>query len=116
MNVDVKWTGAYPNLCSGRWIITIDDKVLAIPEALINSSMNTLKSYETWHFDDWQEVWETYTDGIEMDEWIHNNRGWLYASLKSIGKEKEITYKDLKILYEKINDADWRFNSCGGCI
>ena len=57
--IDVDWTGSYPNLCSGKWIIKIDEKQISIPSALINSSMGTFKSYETWYFDeDWSEIFE----------------------------------------------------------
>ena len=117
MEIRVEWTGKYPNLCSGRWIITANDKQLVIPEPFIKNNMGTYKWYDTWSFgEDWDEVWEQYPDGDEFETWILNNRGWIYAAFKSVGLLEDVTYNDLHELFTQISKADWRHNSCGGCI
>jgi hypothetical protein len=117
MEIKVEWTGKYPNLCSGRWIITANDKHLTIPSAFVNSNMGTFKDYNTWSFgDDWLEVWDSYPDGDEFEIWIFNNRSWIYEAFKSAGLVDELTFEDLRTLYNEINKQDWRHNSCGGCI
>ena len=108
--VEAKWSGSYPCLCSGSWTLIIDGKDVSkkIPKKLRKSSMNTLGTYQSWHFEDWMEVFEDYSDGLDCDEWIDENDYWL----------KEITdNNDTKILiYQAINKEDFRSGSCGGCI
>lgn len=41
-----EWTGGYPNLCSGKWILKYDDKELEIPQNRINKTMETYKKWE----------------------------------------------------------------------
>lgn len=117
MNIKVEYTGRYPNLCSGKWKISVDGETLSIPEALINSSMGTFKTYNTWHFDeDWNEVFTDYEDGEFFEEWIKKNAGWIMSAFRSIGKLESVKLEDLRVLYEGINKVDWRHLSCGGCI
>lgn len=49
MKVEAKWTGSYPCLCSGEWILKINniDVSNLIPEELRTSSMNTFGSYSS---------------------------------------------------------------------
>lgn len=46
-SVYVKWSGKYPNLCSGTWTIKIDSIELPIPEAKIKEHMFTFKEYDS---------------------------------------------------------------------
>ena len=70
--VVAEWTGEYPCLCCGEWRLTIGgvDWSNAIPIDKRYSHMNTAGTYQEWHFEDWQEVFEDYEDGLEFDEWI----------------------------------------------
>ena len=108
--VKAKWSGSYPCLCFGKWTLIVDGNDFSdkIPEELRKSSMNTFGTYQSWHFENWLEVFEDYTDGLVCEDWINQNDYWL----------KEITdNNDTKILiYNAINEQDFRSGSCGGCI
>ena len=108
-NIEVQWTGSYPCLCHGEWIIKIDEKDYSsyIPDELRYNSMETYNIYQSWHFENWMETWEEYEDGFEFEDWINHNE-WVY----SITKDK----KEVKEIYRLINEQDWRYNLCGGCI
>lgn len=104
---EVTWTGAYPNLCSGEWVILKNGVRVEIPAEFRNASMNTFGTYSTWHFENWEEVFEDYEDGLIFEEWIKVN-SWVYTIATTEPEQRE--------LYQKIADEDWRHNSCGGCI
>lgn len=107
---EVKWTGAYPSLCFGKWVIKKDGKDLSylIPEDMKCSSMYTYGTYQKWYFDDWQEVFEDYKDGLKCDEWIKENDYWI---------SKICDNHDEKImLFNAVSEKDFRIGSCGGCI
>lgn len=114
--LEVEWTGAWPCLCYGEWKIKYDDKELDIPEDLKCDPMYTYGCYADTHFINGYEDVETdmYFDGLEEDEWIKVNKGWI----KKMFKEAGIEYtKDLfSELYHKINEQDFRPGSCGGCL
>jgi hypothetical protein len=114
VKIETEWTGSYPNLCSGSWLITIDGENLPIPDDKINNDMNTYGIYSSWHFEDWSEVFEDYGDGLECSAWIDENKTWIKQSLISIGINPEEF--DYAALYAAIQEKDWRSNSCGGCI
>lgn len=107
---EVEWTGEWPSLCCGKWIIKkngvdVSDK---IPESLRENDMNTYGTYDSWHFDeDYMEEWESYSDGLDAEEWIANNP-WILNICSTEEEEYE--------LFEAIQDQDWRHGSCGGCI
>lgn len=111
-NVIANWTGEYPNLCRGEWQLWIDgvDYSEKIPKTLRkNTHMDTWGVYERWVFDkDFYEVWETYEEGLEVDEWIETNSSWLI----------EITTEEepMKDIYYAFQEKDWRHGQCGGCI
>lgn len=79
-NFRAEWTGSYPCLCSGEWILTAEtteyDEVRGaysvtedishlIPEDLRKSSMGCEGTYDTWYFDeDYMEKWDTYKSGL----------------------------------------------------
>lgn len=79
MNIEIEWTGKWPCLCYGEWILTIDgeDKSSFIPEELRRSDMGAFGTYSSWHFENWNEVFEDYQDGMKCDEWIEHNKYWL---------------------------------------
>ncbi len=111
-DISVEWTGGYPALCHGYWIIAINGKTL---QGLGTDHMNTLGNYSIWSFDDdWHEVWERYDDG---EDWCNsgnlpNNLGMALRLAGFDPKDKEL----LQELYIKVQEEDWRSSSCGGCI
>lgn len=81
--IEVEWTGCYPNLCSGNWIIKYNNKELEIPKNRINKTMETYKKYVTWYFgDSWEIEWEEYEDGLKKEEWIEANKNWVNSMFK----------------------------------
>lgn len=115
MDIQANWTGRYPNLCSGHWIITVDSIVLPLPEDIESGHMETFGTYSAWHFDEnWCEQFDAYEDGLGEAEWIAQNRAWVDASLDSINMR--FSEDDYRNLYRAIQAADWRHGSCGGCI
>ena len=112
---DIKWTGDYPTLCFGEWIIKYNGKELELPENITKSHMNTFGEYESWHFDDnWSEVFESYVDGLNEFEWLTSNMSWV----RPLFTKYSIPFneKSLKEFYKKIQEQDFRTGSCGGCI
>lgn len=111
MKVEAKWTGDYPNLCSGQWILKVNNKNVShlIPADLKNEPMNTYHTYLCWHFNNnWEEKWDSYKDGLFCDEWLKENKEWLDKISTNSIVQKEI--------YTAINSQDWRYGECGGCI
>lgn len=108
--VKAEWSGSYPCLCHGKWTLKINGKNVSdlIPEELRESEMNTYGTYESWHFENWMEVFEDYEDGLDCDEWIEENKYWLDTITEDLNTQMEI--------YHAINKQDWRAGSCGGCI
>lgn len=112
-NWNVEWTGSYPCLCYGEWIIKYKDTKLELPEDIKDVSMNTYGEYESWHFDeDYMEVFESYTDGLKFNEWYESNKEWL----NKLFSDYNIPISELESLYEAIQSQDFRTGSCGGCI
>jgi len=110
-NIKVKWTGSYPCLCFGDWVIEVDgvDFSDCIPDDKKQQPMGTYRKYEEWHFtDDWDEVWDCYYDGLRYEDWILKNHYWVDKIVTS-GEDQEQ-------LFEAIRAEDWRHGSCGGCI
>ena len=113
--LSVEWTGCYPYLCHGEWIIKYEEIELTIPEDKKDIPMDTYGEFGTWHFgEDCCEEWEYYTDGLEEDYWIRNNLDWIKPMFDE--HDIEITDELLSELFNKIQEEDWRYNSCGGCI
>lgn len=108
--VEARWSGSYPCLCFGEWTLKIDGKDVSkkIPEDLRKSSMNTYGTYQSWHFEDWMEVFEGYDDGLDCGEWIEENAYWLNTIAGDYSVQEKI--------YHAINAEDFRSGSCGGCI
>lgn len=108
--VEAKWSGSYPCLCSGQWTLIVDGEDVSskIPEELRDSEMNTAGTYQSWHFENWLEVFEDYEDGLECEEWIKENKYWLDTISADRNTQSDIFYA--------ISASDWRHGSCGGCI
>lgn len=107
---EAEWTGSFPTLCSGVWKLCVDgkDKSNLIPNDLREYPMYTAGMYEIWHFEDWQEVFENYNDGLECDDWIKENDSW-------INKVADC-YDEKVALFKAFQAQDFRICSCGGCI
>lgn len=127
-----EWTGSYPNLCSGSWILYKDGVEIPLTESfpfgedwvseeeakeefedgkagfLYFTPADTFGTYSTWHFEDWMEVFEDYEDGLLVDAWIKEYKDWLM--------EIDPSGNDWKDIYAAFCENDWRHNSCGGCI
>jgi hypothetical protein len=112
--LDVQWNGGDWSLCMGEWSVHINDAPIALPKEFLNDHMDTAGEYDTWHFEDWSDVWETYYCGLDRNEWIKENKVWIEPWLDSLNLEYD--NKDLENLYNQISDQDFRPNSCGGCI
>lgn len=111
----VEWTGCYPCLCSGEWIIKYKGQKLNIPEDIKHDHMNTYGQYSRWYFDEeYCEYDEYYYDGLEKNEWIVENYEWVVPMFNEF--DIPVTPSLLSNLYHQINEEDWRSGSCGGCI
>lgn len=108
--VEAKWSGSYPCLCFGKWTLIVNGEDVSdkIPEELRDSSMNTYGTYQSWHFENWMEVFEDYISGLDCEDWIEENKEWLNNITTDLEVQKEIYYA--------INSQDFRSGSCGGCI
>lgn len=117
---EVKWTGRCPNLCSGRWEISLDGIFLNkhIPFDVLKNHMNTFGEYWEINLYD-EENPDSYFEGLEFEDWIKENVHWIYDMLiseKVCQADMNVTYQDLKDLFSAIQQQDWRRHSCGGCI
>ena len=108
--VKAYWSGSYPCKCSGRWTLEVNgiDVTCYIPKEIINEPMDTYGTYQSWHFEDWMEVFEDYEDGLDCGEWIEKNKYWLDIITNDINVQMEI--------FNAISVEDWRYGECGGCI
>lgn len=118
MKIDVEWTGQYPSLCCGSWIIEIDGKRL---KNLENNPFDTKKEYNFWKWsesDEWDTIRYSEVQGLDLGEWVdcvkYNNLNNLRDSLISAGFK--ITNELLIELFENINIEDFQMHTCGGCI
>lgn len=104
--VIAKWTGCFPCLCHGEWKLYIDgqDVSFLIPWDRRTGHMNTAGTYQEWHFEDQEEVFEDYEDGLEYEDWLAENP-WV----------RDLPAPSFDI-YLAFQSEDWRHNSCGGCI
>ena len=108
--VEANWSGTYPCLCCGQWTLKVngEDVSYKIPKKLRDSNMGTYGTYQSWHFEDWMEVFDDYEDGLDCEDWIKENKDWLNTITSDYEMQKEI--------YDAINAEDFRAGSCGGCI
>lgn len=108
--VKAKWTGTYPCLCYGEWKLRVDGKDVSkkIPKDKRDKPMHTFGIYSKWHFENWQEVFEDYEDGLQCDDWIKENIDWVSKITSDRKVQEEI--------FNAIQSEDFRWHSCGGCI
>ena len=105
-HITAKWTGRYPCLCDGEWIITVGDEKVDLPDEVRTSPMDTRRIYNSWSFDkDHDEVWSCYETGLYFEPWLQKN-SWI----SSLG----LSHKEERALYDAISKEDWRHGSCGG--
>lgn len=113
--LEVEWTGSYPCLCSGEWIIKYNDIELKVPNHYKTRDMCTLGEYSRWYFnEDFEECEENYINGLDEVDWIYDNYNWI----KRMFDKENIVVTDelLSELYNKISEQDFRDGSCGGCL
>lgn len=116
----VEWTGSYPCLCSGEWVVYkngVEIDMHGCPFCEISeidgyeyrddSPARTLGTYSSWHFEDWLEVSEYYEDGLDCDSWCKEYADWL----RTIAPVSE-----WRTIFEEFQKEDWRYNSCMGCV
>ena len=104
-----KWTGDYPCLCHGEWVLYKNGVLVNTDIPFQGSPANTYGSYQEWFFagEDYEEDWDEYEDGETEAQWCANNRQWL-ETLADADEWPDI--------YAAFQENDWRHNSCGGCI
>ena len=104
-----EWTGEFPNLCRGEWILYKGGKEVDTDIPFQEGNANTFGTYESFHFDDnWSEEWETYESGLDKDDWIDENIEWL----RTLSADEQ----DWEDIFYAFQENDWRHQSCGGCI
>lgn len=108
MAVNVEWTGAYPNLCSGEWVLKVNGKDYSNRIPFQGTPAMTYGKYALTYLDGYEEETEFYKDGMSCERWIKENSEWLDT----------ITIdKDLQVdIFKAFQENDWRPESCGGCI
>ena len=108
--VMAEWTGAYPNLCIGHWVLIVNgiDVSSKIPSDLFKTPMYTYGEYSNYPESCGEEGMTVCEDGLKKDEWISQNLKWLSTITKSKKVQEEI--------FSAISSKDWRYNSCGGCV
>lgn len=108
-----EWTGEWPCLCHGTWKLYRNGMELSIPipfndEDGYGRPAMTSGMYFSWSFnEDWNEVWDSYLDGFDEDDWIAEHHDWL----ASFAEEEEFSS-----IFKAFQSSDWRHSSCGGCI
>lgn len=124
-NIKAEWTGSYPAYCHGEWIVTLTDEdgnettlPLGDRASGYGSDMGTLGTYQTWHFEDWHEVFEEYQNGLEYELWkdVDENREMVLGAMFYAGVNSEDYDQFAYDFYNAVQAQDWRHNSCGGCI
>jgi len=90
MNITIKYDGAYPNLCSGKLLVTIDGKKWIFPDYCLSSGGSV------WFSKDWDEH-------VESGPWKINE--W--------PKNFPVKYK--VAVLDAVN-SEIRHGCCGGCV
>lgn len=114
MNVFVKWTGEWPRKCKGRWIFEVNGKDYRYLLPFANDDGNdqpagTDGEYEQWGMDsEGEREWYRIHDGLDIDEWIDENRSWLEVITLN-----EEAWDDIFFAFQR---EDWRPKECGGCV
>ena len=90
MEIKIKYDGAYPNLCGGNLVVTIDDKEYQFPNYCLSSGG------AVWFDDNWSAH-------VDSGEW-------------SISEWPKGFPEDLKWAVEDAVNAQVEHGCCGGCI
>lgn len=104
------WSGAYPSLCSGAWVLLRDGQPVDTRIPFQHEDASTFGTYGMWGFggdSGWMEEWEYYDSGLECGEWCDEHREWL-MTLAPEGEWADI--------FAAFQARDWRRGSCGGCV
>ena len=114
LDVRVEWTGDWPRRCKGRWIFEVDGKDYRYLLPFANDDgfdlpADTFGTYECWDMDsDGEREWFHYENGLDIEDWIDQNREWLM-----IISPHEEEWDDIFYAFQ---EHDWRFKECGGCV
>ena len=104
---EAKWTGSYPCLCRGEWMLWINGELSKIEIPFQGNPAETYGIYSYLCFDEnWFEESEDYEDGLNVDAWCEKNKEYL---------SKIAPISDWPLIYKAFQAKDWRFESCGGC-
>lgn len=104
-SIIVRYTGRYPNLCSGEWLIYINGVKHQTP-FMYGEDAETWGFYKPWYVKTTR--WDfTFYDGLTAHEWIYQHAKWLKTLHVGKGRWKEV--------YDKFQEKDWRKGECGGC-
>ena len=90
MEIKIKYDGAYPNLCSGNLVVTIDGKEWQLPPYCLSSGGGV------WFTEDWDE-------NVDEGEW-------------SISSWPEGFPEKLKTAVEDAVNSQVEHGCCGGCV
>lgn len=102
-----EWTGRYPNLCYGEWTLFINNKPCEVEIPFQGNPADTFGTYSEWWFENWNEVFGDYEDGMYCEKWCEKYKDYL---------AKVAPESDWPDVYEAFQENDWRHGSCGGCI
>jgi len=110
--VKAEYTGSYPTLCLGEWVIKITNTETGETNTLrFKGSLNIEGSYNTWTFEENYNVkWSTYESGLSFDEWKSN----LPENLEQELFKFRYDLKDVQLLeqiYDACDPLDWRHMS-----
>lgn len=103
-----EWTGGYPCLCCGEWILYKNNEKVDTNIPFQNNPADTYIEYDTWHFEEWIETWESQEDGLDSEDWIHTYKDWLDSLVDN--------NDDYYLIYNAFQENDFRVGGCGGCI
>lgn len=104
---DARWSGCWPNLCSGEWTLYRDGEKVDVEIPFQGTPADTFGVYSRWYFVGWIENFEDYESGMEAEQWCDCYGDWL----SSFAPEEE-----WEAVYEAFQCEDWRYGSCEGCI
>lgn len=105
--INITYTGEYPNLCRGEWLISVNGTPIEnIP--FQHKPADTFGLFiQVYLTEDYDEESEDYYSGLSFEEWTEKYHEWLAENFLE---------EEWEEVYEKVSVCDWRYSSCGGCI